>query len=199
MKKYNIVKYNFPKSSIKHFYTFGEKNMKMVAKFFKYEDKYFYTPFIEKIIVLTQTDLKSASFNLWLYETDDKGMPNILINESGIICKAYEGKTYTVVDIMDLKIRFPSQGIFTAIEWLEINENEYSFFYRYRGKGEKCIGSIIEPSVGAYPSTQGDTVILGENGWRKNEIEKSILPRYKNKFHNLSIEFELSDCKNNIK
>jgi hypothetical protein len=184
---------DFSISRIKHFYTFGKKNMKMVAKFFKYEDKYFNTPFIKKIIVLTQTDLKSASFIIWLYETDDKGMPCILINESGILSKAYEGKTYTEVDITDLKIRFPSQGIFTVIEWLEINENEFRFFYRFRGKGEKCIGSIIEPSIGAYPSTQGDTLILGENGWRKNEIEKSILPRYKNKFHNLSIELELSD------
>ena len=56
-------------------YFFCGNNPWMVARQFKYKPQYDSTPFLEKINILTKSEVKDARFNVRLYQLNEQGEP----------------------------------------------------------------------------------------------------------------------------
>ena len=144
----------------------------MVARFFPFKKKYTGTPFFKSIEFLTQSDVKDAKFNIRLYEADSNGQPGGLINSHNIIGIARKGDRKTKIDLEHLHIQFPHEGLFVAVEWLNIEANKYEYTYTRQGSRKKHKGISTEPSFSLQKDTQEKYrwIYLG-NGW-ENKLLK---------------------------
>jgi hypothetical protein len=101
----------------------------IVARYFAYEEAYAQSPFLKSIKVLTQSRIGNARFNIRIYRKNSEGAPEGYLYDKNIIGIAKKGKTFTELDISDLHLVFPKEGLFIAIEWLIIDENKYEYKY----------------------------------------------------------------------
>jgi len=102
----------------------------IIGRYFKYQDSFDTTSFIDNIIVYTEKSLKKYDFNLHLYEYDTiKHRPgNDLINENILVTTKSKfgfGFTENVIDISRFKLQFPQNGLIVGVEWIMTKENSY--------------------------------------------------------------------------
>ncbi|SHJ19342.1 CarboxypepD_reg-like domain-containing protein [Mesonia phycicola] len=189
----------FKKSKIDFYYSTGKKPW-IVARFFKYQEAYKNTPFLNKINVLTNSDIDNAKFNIRLYSIDSNGEPDEYIYQENIIGTAEKGKNITEVDVSNLNIQFPKEGFFVAIEWLIVDANKRTYEYNMYNSDEKRIGYSYEPSIGTIPSeTNEDNWIFHFGKWRKREKNISTpkkinySKRYRDKYNSIAVELILTN------
>jgi hypothetical protein len=103
----------------------GVDNHWLFAKYFPFNKKYNETKFLKKISLFTGVN-KKVNFNIRLYSTDKDGKPLENLTPNNIIATAKKGYNKTEINVIDLNILFPENGLFVAIENVEdINSNEF--------------------------------------------------------------------------
>ncbi len=192
-QKNETITGHFKKSEI-NWYFACEKMPWIAARFFDFKENYIQTPFLKKIRVLTDSELKESKFNIRLYSVDDDGKPFDYIYAKNIIGIARKGKRITEVDISELNIKFPNKGVFIAIEWLIIDSNKYDFTYTMNGSKVKMKDIRYAPSLGTIPSeTDDNSWIYNQGTWKKVWRNTGPINRYKDKYNLLAIELILTN------
>ena len=182
--------HKFPTEHIKYFFGYG-KGMHKIGKQFASLSKQISSSLIHTISVYTSCEIDNAKFKIQLYNVNENGPTTNLIKGACIMANAKFGKDYTIVDLRHLKIKYPPNGFFISIEWLHLEENEFYYSYKYRGKGERLVGMNYEPTIAAYPSEHSDTWGFDGEEWVQRQHTKSILSDYDGKFRSLEIKVEL--------
>jgi hypothetical protein len=129
------------------------------ARYFKYEPKYSETPLLKSIKILTQNDLKSATFNIILYKVNENGGPGEYLHHKNILVTAPKGNKTIEIDLSKLYIEFPKKGFFVGIEWLAIPENKYVIKGPKTDSKEKTQRTTHQPQF----ATQTDNSVT--NNW----------------------------------
>lgn len=183
----------FEKSGINYYFACGTKPW-ITARYFEFKADYYQTPFLNKIKLLTNSDVKDSKFNIRLYSVDENGNPGSYIYDKNIIGVAPKGKKITEIDISELNIRFPEKGLFVAIEWLIIESNKFEFNYTMNDSKKKFVGIRYAPSFGTIPSeTDANSWIFSKGKWRKIEKNDSPIKNYQDKYNLLAIELILTN------
>ncbi len=157
----------FNKSEINSYFACGTKPW-ISARFFNYKGKYNDTPFINKIRLLTKSNIKDSKFHIRIYSVNDLGEPEDYIYKQNIVGIAKKGKEITEIDISNLNIVFPKEGFFIGIEWLIIESNQYEFSYTMHDSKKKIKGISYEPAIGTIPSsTDENSWIFNQGKWQK--------------------------------
>ena len=194
--KKKLKKYigKFKPSHIHLYYGTGDKPW-ISARFFPYQKEYENTPYIEKITVYTNSDIKDAKFNVRLYGINEKGKPEGYLYHKNIIVTAKKGHHKTTIDIANLNIEYPKSGFFVAPEILLIEENKYEIKYYSNNSNKRITAIRYAPSFGTIASDTLDTNWVNFIGkWEKKGKEQHIhLKKYKNKYAALAMELVLSN------
>ncbi len=162
-----LVLGKFKKSRINHYFSCGTKPW-ITARRYEFEEEYLKTPFLNKLKILTRSDIKDAQFNIRLYGIGKEGEPSGFIYDENIIGLAKKSKKVTEVDLSDLNIRFPEDGFFIAVEWLIIDSNIHEYTYTIEDTQEERKGISYEPSIGTIPvDTNEESWMYTQGKWKK--------------------------------
>lgn len=175
----------FKKAKINHYFDSGSKPW-IIAKYFKFNEDYNKTPFLNKIKLLTKSEIQNSKFNIRLYSIGKNGQPDKYIYNENIIGIAQKGKRITEVDISDLNIEFPTDGFFIAIEWLIIEDNKHNYTYKVSRSKKRINAVTYEPSLGTIPSKseynswgyikgKWDRVWKNVGSLKRNEVTYNVL------------------------
>lgn len=184
----------FKKSKINIYFACGTIPW-ISARYFKFQEEYSKTPFLKKIRLLTNSDVENAKFNIRIYDVNENGEPNNYINVKNIIGIAKKGRKITEIDISNLNIEFPKEGLFIAIEWLIIESNKHEYNYTMQDSRKRLRGISYEPAIGTVlAETDENGWIFIQGKWRKIFKNSSgATKRYKDKYNLLAIELTLTD------
>ena len=185
----------FKKSKINSYFSCGTKPW-IAARFFEYKKEYDKTPFLKRIKVLTDSEVKDSKFNIRLYQINENGEPEGYIYKENIFGIAKKGKNLTEIDLSDLQIKFPTEGFFIAVEWLIIEANKFEYKYTREGSKKKLGGVSYEPSIGLLPTEiNANSWLYLEGKWMKDWIKNppKDFKRYRGKYNMLAIELTLSN------
>nr|WP_321451252.1 carboxypeptidase-like regulatory domain-containing protein [uncultured Carboxylicivirga sp.] len=151
-------------------------NNGLTAQYYPYYTEYEETPYLKSITFITRSTVKQAKFNIRLYNSDDSGMPGTLIYNKNIIGIAKKGNRRTKIDLEGLGIKFPKDGMFIAVEWLQLECNVYEYTYKRNGTKEKRRGDSLDPSFSRYSNPKQNQPIWHYYGhWSKSShVNKSI-------------------------
>jgi len=132
----------------------------MSAKFFENTNQ---TTYINTVKFCASTSDKNRIVNLLFYSVGENGQPKEIINTENILVKLKKGTHVAEVDVSNLTIEFPKEGVFVVIQHLLLEQNKVyakpyypnAFFY--------------EPSI-AIDFTKGykDTWYFKDETWHKN-------------------------------
>ena len=166
---------SFKKSETNSYFSNGGTPW-MVAKFFAWKDDYKATPFLKKINILTDSKVKNASFNIRLYSVNEKGEPGVYLYDKNIIGNARKGKTITEVDLSNLDIQFPENGLFIAYEWLIIESNRNIQTYTNQGSNKKLEEVRYEPKIATFKGDKENNSWSYTKGiWKKWSVRYFLL------------------------
>lgn len=184
---------SFKKLEINRYWSHST-NPRIHAAYFKFKEEYRETAFLKNIRILTKSDVRNAKFMIRLYAVNDSGAPEGYIYNHPIAGIAEKGKRITEIDVSELNIEFPEQGVFIAIEWLITESNKHEYTVPKEGSREKYKKISYEPSIGVIFTAKD------ENNWayikgKWHKWEKGSYPRSKKEmtFHRLAIELILSN------
>jgi len=110
-------------------------NAYQIARLFEYKPQYRITPYIQKITFNTWSKVANAIYSVKLYEVNKLGLPGDLINSEPIIATARKRGHKSTVNIEDQNILFPKEGLFVAIDFINIEsnrslkDNDYGILY----------------------------------------------------------------------
>jgi len=93
------------------------------GRMFPYYKEYDETPFIKKATFLLKSKDKKSTYGIKIYEADENGKPNQLLHDNVITGVAEKGLKKSQIDLSELNIRFPKNGIVIVFEWLTIQDN----------------------------------------------------------------------------
>lgn len=189
----------FKKSKVNFYFSCNNKPW-ISARFFQYKEAYKETPYLKKLKILTNSDIKDAKFNIRLYNVNKNREPENYSYHQNIIGIAKKGKKITEIDLSELNIKFPKNGFFIAIEWLIIKENAHEYTYTRLDSKKEFKGTSYEPSIGTVPSeTDENSWIFTRGKWRKIWQNKSpnnklsYAKKYNNKYSLMAMELALSN------
>jgi hypothetical protein len=184
----------FKKSKINHYFGTGTKPW-ITARYFDFNKDYTKTPFLNKIRVLTNSDIKDSKFIVRLYSVGKDGQPENYIYDENIFGIAKKGKKITEIDIADLNIEFPENGFFIAIEWLIIDENKHEYSFTMTESNKKLTGISYEPAFGTVPAETDKNSWIFQKGkwWKMFKNNNGTIKRYKDKYSLLAIELTLTN------
>lgn len=132
----------------------------MSAKFFENTNN---SAFINNVKFCAFASNKNRIVNLLFYTVGENGQPKEIINTENISVKIKKGNHITEVDVSNLAIEYPKEGVFVVIQHLLLEQNkEYAKPYYPNG-------FFYEPSI-AVDLTKGykDTWYFKEETWHKN-------------------------------
>lgn len=93
-------------------------------KFFPYNIKYKKTKFIKQISIYTDSRIENATIKIHLYEVEKDGFPGKEILKKDLIATVSKGTIINIIDIYDLNLTMPKNGIFVGFEKLIIERNK---------------------------------------------------------------------------
>ncbi|MEM9052196.1 MAG: carboxypeptidase-like regulatory domain-containing protein [Bacteroidota bacterium] len=99
-----------------------------VGRYFEYTDQIAETPYIENLSIVTSSKLKESTLKVLLYELNGEGSPKGVIHDENIIATVKKGKfKQTIIDLSELSLRFPRNGLLVAVEAINLESNIYHF------------------------------------------------------------------------
>ena len=144
----------------------GVQNPLMPSTLFEYNEEYAATPYLKEIKFVTNSSIQESKFNVRLYSVNKQGMPDQTIYDKNIIGIAKKGKNITRVDVSDLNIKFPDQGLIIAFEFLIIASNIDVVSYQVSGSDEVISYNRYLPLIGiGYINNQRTGWIYERGGW----------------------------------
>ncbi len=166
----------------------------IVTRHYEYLEQYSKTPYLEKLKINTISETKDAKFNIRFYAVDSAGIPENYIYGKNVIATAKKGDHMTEVDLSNLKILFPKEGFFIAIEWLIIDSNKYEFTYKNRETKEKVTVISYSPKIGIITHDKTNkNWFFSEGKWRNRVKICNSLKNYNDTFNALALELTLSN------
>ncbi len=152
------------------FYSAAEGSM-MKGRFFPYDSSYEGLKFIKSIEFLTDSELDQAKFNIRLLKPDSVGTPGEPIHNKNLIIIAKAGYHKTKINLANLKLQFPKEGLFIIVEWLNLKENIHEESFKISNTGEEIKMKLIQPSFAAESHEKEER---GWNNWGEWKVGKSI-------------------------
>jgi len=136
------------------------QNIAQIGKYFA--NNYDEVLYLDKFKFKAICSDKNRVVTILLYSVGENGEPYKIINAENIVCKLKKGHTTTEVDLSNLKMEFPKEGLFIVINYLFFEENK-----QY---GEKNLNwYFYEPSIDAKSTNQFiDTWYNDSNQWKKS-------------------------------
>jgi hypothetical protein len=167
-----IVIGNYRKSQIHQFV--GPTTPQIFARLFPYKVEYADNHFIKRIRIETLSRIESI-INLRLFYVNDNGGPGEDILNTNFLIKVKKGRKITTIDSFDeYKIRFPKEGLFIALEYLIIEENEYQFNYYDKDLNKKVTVTSYMPMIGTIKTDNSLNSWVYRNGkWEKDLGKKT--------------------------
>lgn len=190
-KKKKLLVNKIIKSNTNFFYSSGEMPW-MVGRYFPYERRYNATPFIESFRIQTKSEKDNVKFNVRIYKKGKDNNSHIILHDNNIIAIARKGNKITKIDISDLNIIMPKEGIIIMLEWLFIRPNKQKHKILFSSSGEKTEIVGYEPKFGTI------SVKDNSNSWmfRKGKwtlTNKIAEEKIDNKYNLLAAELILSN------
>lgn len=167
------------------------------SKFFKYETTYEQTKFVKKIKITTRSKVNNAKFKIRIFSVNKEGSPEDDLLYEDIIVTVKKGKRKNIIDISNLKLVFPEEGLFIAYEVLKIESNKYEFKYT-ENESKKLIKKIyyapdfecnLVEEQNTYHNRFGKWIKLQR--WHNNEIGSR--EKYNNKVFEPAINLILTN------
>ena len=158
----------------KQIFSYGSSALKdypyMIGRYFKYQEDFSQYPYLKSIEVLTDSDIDSALFNVRLYIADSLGFPAEQLVNKNLLVHAAKGYEFTQIDVEKQYLKFPHSGLFVAVEWLVLEENEYTLTYRDSRTKKKVETTYLAPKF-ALDNDRGEgdyyTYYMGK--WKKHK------------------------------
>ncbi|WP_296146243.1 carboxypeptidase-like regulatory domain-containing protein [uncultured Flavobacterium sp.] len=101
-----------------------DKGPRLDAKFFPYSEAYKKTKWIQKVTILTDSKIDNSTIKLHLYEVGENGYPGKELLAKDFIISIERGIHENKIDLSDLNLEMPQNGIFVAFERLIIEKNK---------------------------------------------------------------------------
>lgn len=167
-KKIKLVTEKIKKAT--HYPRFLEQDaITIIAKFIPYKSEYDETPFLSIIYIKTFTQSSDSFLLIHFYSVDEMGKPKDYLISENIIFKPKKGTNSSKIDISNLKLEIPENGLFIGVEVpkVKINQTKESKenFEKYKVKGY----AIYEPSTSMSDAElDNDTWNYCNGEWRKN-------------------------------
>lgn len=186
----------FNDSDVGYYYASFDKP-EIMARFFPFDSSYSNTPYLKTLKFRIYTDIRNAKFNVRLYSIGENGKPNNPIYEKNIIGIIKKGIKNIEIDLSDLDISFPEDGLFVSYEWLIIKENQFKVSIPIKDTNKREDKIMYEPKVGFLPSDSDENSWTYNKGkWEKVKAfdTKGNHPEeYINKFGLLALEMTLTN------
>ncbi|OYU81716.1 MAG: hypothetical protein CFE23_02190 [Flavobacterium sp. BFFFF1] len=121
------------------------------------------TLFLDKFRFKAICATRNCIVNILIYAVGKNGEPAEIINRNNIPCKVKKGHHINEVDLSDLNIQFPPEGIFIMVNYLFLEQNKL-----FGNKNENWY--YYEPSIDAASvESYTDTWYNYNNEWKKND------------------------------
>jgi len=174
-------------------YFVGSSYPYRVARYFAYDSAFNQTPFLGKLIILTNSEKDDAELNLIFFLPDKSGAPGSFLYDKPVRVILKKGTKKVEVDLSALQITLPEEGIFIAVEWLIINKNRYTFEYTETTTQKKKVAVRYTPSIGsALKETNKNSWIYSMGAWRKMfETDNPLNKKNTGKYMELAMELWL--------
>ena len=165
LKKEEITIGDFDSGGIRYFYISSLNSPTIIAKYIPYTKQIADHNYIKSISFYTKSKINIAKVNLQFLEADEFGHPGKSISKENIIVNVKKGDKITLVNVENLKITIPENGIFVMIESLIIAENNHieEYVVKNGNKKSKYISNTYQPNFGFLPSEKIET-------WKKTGI-----------------------------
>ncbi len=184
----------FKKSKILSFYNSGGKPW-IAARYFEYDDNYNKTPFIKSVEILTSSEREFATIRFRLMAVGKKGEPNDDLIQEQLILNVPKGENQIMtIDLTKYQLKFPKEGFFVAMEWLDTPNNEFEYEHTDKKSGAKSTKKRYIPSVGNIieaDCTNGWIYIYG--AWQKPVQIKVHYKDFFDKYRNIAAKVTLSN------
>lgn len=165
------------------------------AKYFKYETNYEQTKFVKKIKITTRSKVNNAKFKIRIFTVNKDGYPEGDLLYEDIIVTVKKGKRNNVIDISNIKLVFPEEGLFVAYEVLKIESNRYIFEHPENKNVIKKV--YYAPDFGVNVVDEQNTYHFRFGKWNKSQRtlnnEKGLRERYNNKVFEPAINLILTN------
>ncbi|MDN4165125.1 carboxypeptidase-like regulatory domain-containing protein [Cytophagales bacterium LB-30] len=123
---------------------------------------------IKSVSFVTKSEKVPSTVLIRLYEKGTDGLPGNSLHTTPILVECKRGKHITTVDVEQMNLSFPSNGLIVAIELLCIEENTIEITVtdaRGPGKPEKIKRKHINPYIGTSDSHQQNTLVYSKGDW----------------------------------
>ena len=184
----------FKKSKILSFYNSGGKPW-IAARYFGYDADYASTPFIKSVEILTSSEKDQSTIRFRIMAVGKNGEPDgDLIQEQQILNVPKGDNQIMTVDLTKYQLKFPQEGFFVAVEWLDTPDNEFEYEYTDKKSGAKSMKKGYIPSVGNIieaDCTNGWIYIYGS--WQKPVQIKIHYKDFYGKYRNIAAKVTLSN------
>ena len=122
--------------------------------------------FLDKIKLYSSSSDKNRIFSIILYSVKENGEPNEIINSENIICRPKKGSSLNTIDVSDLNILFPKDGIFVAINYMLLEQNK-----NYNKESNHPLAFFYEPCFHlTHVDEHKDTWYFKDDIWNKNNV-----------------------------
>lgn len=164
------------------------------AIFFPFQNEYLIFHFIKAIRIETLSKAESI-INLRFFKVNQDGEPGNDLLNSNLIINVRKGKRSTLVtNFNNTQIQFPTDGLFIAVEYIIVKENEYE--YEYFDKETKKIKKVLGymPMIGTIKTgTSSNSWVFRYGKWEKDLGKSNNEMTDETKNHFIAIELTLSN------
>lgn len=170
-KKKELKIYTYRKSQIHRFN--APTVPEIFARFFPYKDEYQNLQFIKAIRIETLSKIESI-INLRFFNINQNGEPGNDILNSNLTIMIRKGRRSTfITNFNNTQIQFPIDGLFIAIEYIIIKDNEYEYDYfdEESKKRSKIMGYM--PMIGTIKTETSANSWIFRNGKWEMDLGKS--------------------------
>ncbi len=162
----------------------GSQQPNMMAGFFPYKAEYFQTPCLIGIEMFLNSYLPDVKVNIRLMKPDSAGFPGENVFHRSLVMNIRKGKHVQYLDLSEYSIIFPPEGLFVALEWIVIPENNYQVDYFDKKTLQNKTVPFYQPEIGVIPLETNDLTYMYTGGsWRKIwKHQSEVLPKYSGKY-----------------
>lgn len=171
-EKKKLVVGRFKKS--KNMFYYGSNLLPwMVGRYFPYEERFKNTPFLKTIEIHTESKIDSAKFSVRIFKKGYNIEPKEALHDSKIIAIAKKGNLLTKIDVSNLDIVIPKEGIVIVLEWFIIEPHKRVETIFLREKNEHIDIIRYEPMIGTLTVEKDENSLIYSKGKWINSLKPS--------------------------
>ena len=118
---------SFLEENIKNAFANTSNNPVIYARYFPYDTSFQKTPYLKSIKTNVFSFTKKSVFNVRLYSNNNDGSPGLELTNQNILIETNKDNSSPVINITQLNIPFPENGLFVGLESLIIETNKSEF------------------------------------------------------------------------